>query len=161
MKNARFAAPFAFLAFSFLNSGNMTSTEAGKYELASYEYGENNGKLKKITYSNGLVVEYSYNSLEKLEKVWYTKNGTRTLAYEYEYTADGKLHTLKNNLSGRTLLYKYDINGKLVTYREYTNDALDFTYASDYAVSVYGLSTGLWIVFVKAVSGGGVLIPMF
>ena len=73
----------------------MTSTEAGNYELASYEYGENNGKLKKITYSNGLIVEYSYNSLENLEKVWYTENGTRTLAYEYEYTADGKLHTLK------------------------------------------------------------------
>ena len=56
MKNARFAAFFAFLAFSFSNSGNMTSTEAGNYELASYEYGESNGKLEKITYSNGLVV---------------------------------------------------------------------------------------------------------
>ena len=116
----------------------MTSTEAGNYDLASYEYSESNGKLEKITYSNGLVVEYSYNPLENLEKVWYTKNGTRTLAYEYEYTADGKLHTLKNNLSGRTLLYKYDINGKLVTYREYTNDALDFTYASDYAYNDQG-----------------------
>ena len=116
----------------------MTLAEAGNYELASYEYGESNGKLEKITYSTGLVVEYSYNPLENLEKVWYTKNGTRTLAYEYEYTADGKLHTLKNNLSGRTLLYKYDINGKLVTYREYTNDALDFTYASDYAYNDQG-----------------------
>ena len=48
----------------FLNFGNVTSTEAGNYELASYEYGENNGKLKKITYSNGLTVEYSYNALE-------------------------------------------------------------------------------------------------
>ena len=48
MKNARFAAPFAFLAFSFSNSGNMTSTEAGNYELASYEYGENNKKAKSI-----------------------------------------------------------------------------------------------------------------
>ena len=54
----------------------MTSTEAGNYELASYEYGESNGKLKKITYSNGLVVEYSYNVLENLENVWYTKSGT-------------------------------------------------------------------------------------
>ena len=42
----------------------MTSTEAGNYELANYEYGENNGKLEKITYSNGLTVEYSYNALE-------------------------------------------------------------------------------------------------
>ena len=29
----------------FLNFGNITSTEAGNYELASYEYGENNEKL--------------------------------------------------------------------------------------------------------------------
>ena len=27
-----------------------------------------------------------YNPLENLEKVWYTKDGTRTLAYEYEYS---------------------------------------------------------------------------
>ena len=71
----------------------MTSTEAGNYELASYEYGENNGKLKKITYSNGLIVEYYYNALEKPKKVWYTENGTRTLAYEYEYTADINIHS--------------------------------------------------------------------
>ena len=40
--------------------------------------------------------------------MWYTKDGTRTLAYEYEYTADGKPHTLRNNLNGKTELYKYD-----------------------------------------------------
>ena len=68
----------------------MTSTEAGNYELASYEYGENNGKLKKITYSNGLVVEYSYNTLEKLENVWYTKSGTWT----YNFDADLRLYVL-------------------------------------------------------------------
>ena len=42
MKNARFAALFAFLAFSFSNSGNMTSTEAVNYELSCCDYGENN-----------------------------------------------------------------------------------------------------------------------
>ena len=32
----------------FLNFGNISSTESGNYEFASYEYGENNGKLEKI-----------------------------------------------------------------------------------------------------------------
>ena len=79
----------------------MTSTEAGNYELANYEYGESNGKLKKITYSNGLAVEYSYITLENLEKAWYTKGGSSTrgwynpITYRgYYYDSDISLYTL-------------------------------------------------------------------
>ena len=56
-----------------------------------YTYNENNGKLNKITYGNGLIVEYVYNDLELLTEVWYTKGTVKYSAYEYEYTADGQV----------------------------------------------------------------------
>lgn len=59
---------------------------------ATDTYNQNNGKLFKTTYGNGLIEEYVYDRLENLSETWYTKNGTRTLAYSYEYTTDGKLH---------------------------------------------------------------------
>ena len=118
--------------FTYDAFGNTTSVDAGSHELASYEYNENNGKLKKLTYSNGLVVEYVYNTLENLSEVWYTKAGTRTLAYEYEYTASGELHSLKDNLTGRTEVYLYDANGRLVGHRANDNDDLEYTNSTNY-----------------------------
>ncbi len=56
------------IIFSISSHGS----DAGSWELASYEYNDYNGKLKKLTYSNGLVVEYLYNALENLPEVWYT-----------------------------------------------------------------------------------------
>ena len=50
--------------FTYDVFGNTTSVDAGNYELASYEYNENNGKLKKLTYSNGLVVEEDLSQIE-------------------------------------------------------------------------------------------------
>ena len=132
--------------------GNTTSVDAGNYELASYEYNENNGKLKKLTYSNGLVVEYLYNALENLSEVWYTVtdedgNEQRTLAYEYEYTADGKLHSLRNNLNGRTEAYKYDVNGRLTEFRAYDNNDLEYTNSTDYYYNDQSRLSGEWQYF--------------
>ena len=60
-------------------------------------------------------------TFENLSEVWYTKNGTRTLAYEYEYTSDGQLYSLKDNVSDQTTVYDYDLHGRLKSYRIYKN----------------------------------------
>ncbi|MBO5906568.1 MAG: hypothetical protein J6Q85_00245 [Clostridia bacterium] len=51
--------------------------EYTEYEvtLADYEYNEYNGKLNKITYGNGFVVEYVCDDLDNLSEAWYTVNG--------------------------------------------------------------------------------------
>ena len=101
-------------AFSYDEFGNRTSVEVGDNTLASYEYADNNGKLKKVTYGNGFVVEYVYNALENLSEIWYTDSeGIRTKAYEYEYTADGLIHSVKDNLNGRQTVYTYDNKNRL------------------------------------------------
>ena len=101
---------------------NFTSVSAGTNELAEYTYNERNGKLNKITYGNGFVVEYVYNALELLTEIWYTK-GTepKYLAYEYEYTADGQVYKFIDNVDDRSIIYKYDANGRLTSFSEYSN----------------------------------------
>ena len=40
--------------------GNMTSISVGSRELASYDYGSQNGNLRSMTYGNGTTVSYTY-----------------------------------------------------------------------------------------------------
>lgn len=100
--------------FSYDKFGNRTSVTVGDNTLASYEYSENNGKLKKITYGNGLVVEYVYNALENLSEIWYTDGEDPAIkAYEYEYTANGLIQSVKDNLSGKQTVFTYDKRNQL------------------------------------------------
>ena len=97
---------YEFLYDSF---GNVIGITVGDNVLALYQYAERNGKLKKVRYANGFTVEYEYNALEMPEKVWYTDStGNRILAYEYEYTAEGLIHKVKDNISGEIVEYTYD-----------------------------------------------------
>lgn len=94
--------------------GNTTEIEAGDNTLATYEYNDYNGKLCKIVYGNGLIVEYIYNSLELLEKICYTySNGTTETITEYTYTRDGNLHSVKDFKSSSTTVYEYDSIGRV------------------------------------------------
>lgn len=96
-------------AFSYDEFGNRVWVKVGTQTLVDYEYAENNGKLTKIIYGNGFVTEYVYNALEMLEEIWYTdSDGTRFITYEYEYTAEGLLHSIKDNINGKKTVYTYD-----------------------------------------------------
>ncbi|MBO7303798.1 MAG: hypothetical protein J6V09_01055, partial [Clostridia bacterium] len=111
--------------FFYDSFGNSTSVKAGNNTIASYEYNEYNGKLKKLTYANGLVEEYVYNALEMLEEVWYTVDGNKTLAYKYSYSSNGALIEFENCLTGDITRYTYSAEGNLIaesTYNE--NDEL-------------------------------------
>ena len=81
--------------------------QVGGSAIVSYEYNEYNGKLKKLTYANGLVEEYVYNALEMLEEVWYTVDGNKTLAYKYSYSSNGALIEFENCLTGDITRYTY------------------------------------------------------
>ena len=141
--------------FSYDEFGNRVWVKAGDNTLASYEYAEKNGKLKKTTYGNGFVVEYVYNDLENLSEIWYTEGeGASVKAYEYEYTTDGQIHRVKDNINGRQTVYTYDSRNRvanisssstddsyndLFTYVEY-DDIGRVTYNSTY-VNILGSTT--------------------
>ena len=101
--------------FTYDEFGNSDAISAGSRELASYEYYDNNGKLKSITYGNGFSVEYKYDELDNVSEVWY--NGTR--AYEYTYTAYGQLYRFDNLIDGTSTIYEYDSTGRLVHFTEF------------------------------------------
>ena len=104
--------------------GNSESISIGNNELASYEYNENNGKLKRIIYGNGYEVEYVYDELEQLTAIKYKANATSTYvtAYEYKYTSDGLTHSVKDNINSRVTVYRYDENNRLAGVSEYSSD---------------------------------------
>ncbi len=103
--------------------GNSDVIKAGDKTLADYEYNPNNGKLIKVIYGNGFAEEYVYNSLEILEEIWYTySDGTRKQAAEYRYTSDGLLHSIDDLLSGRTTVYSYDADDRLIGSSEYDTE---------------------------------------
>ena len=86
-----------------------------------------------------------------MEKVWYTNNGVKTLAYEYEYTADGQISEFTNNVSGSITTYSYDDNRRLKSYIEQNSDgevyhnlncSISYTGSNNYAQTQHSLTYG-------------------
>ncbi len=71
--------------------------------------------------------------------VWYTDNGTRYKAYEYEYTADGQVHALIDNVNNQTTVYKYDNDGRLSGFVEFDNDDFYHDFSSQISYNDKGL----------------------
>ena len=65
-----------------------------------------------------------YDRLENLSEIWYTESGTKTKAYSYEYTSDGKLH--KSAFFQKTIDIKtkfvYNNEGKSVGHVRFITD---------------------------------------
>lgn len=86
----------------------------GDRDLADYTYNSRNGKLSKITYGNGFIVNYVYDELDKIQSIKYNN----TVAYQYEYDANGNLCKLIDKTGNRTYQYKYDDQGRLTGFYE-------------------------------------------
>ena len=135
--------------FEYDGFGNQTvvkidaTNEEDNIILASYEYYESNRFIHKIVYGNGLTVEYVYNSLDYISEIWYTySDGTRELAYSYEYTKYGQLSEYVDHREERATVYTYDNIQRLTGVVEYSTDdmAQDFKarviYGTNYEISL-------------------------
>ena len=109
--------------FTYDSFGNSTSISAGDYTLASYTYNPNNGKLSTLTYGNGLVVRYSYDVLDRVEKIEYNvgTNKAFVTVYSYSYDSLGNLARVEDHTNDTVTEYKYDLEGRLA--KSYTYDA--------------------------------------
>ena len=133
---SRYGTLYSFLYDVF---GNTTSISVGNHQLAGYTYNANNGKLATMTYGNGTSVKYDYDTLDRVEKIWYKENGESayTLAYEYKYDSNGYLNTFYDHVNDNVTNYRYDSAGRLHEY--YVNSAsedekqssLFYTYDAD------------------------------
>ncbi len=132
-------------SFTYDVFGNPTSIKAGDNTVSSYSYNNRNGKLNKVAYSNGFIVEYFYNDIELLTEIWYTDDaGTRQKAYEYEYTASGQVHEFIDNINGRSTVYKYDNNDRLIAFIEYENDDFYHDFSSQIFYNDQGLLSSVY-----------------
>ena len=115
--------------------GNTESVGIGDIVLAEYEYKSNNGKIKRVIYGNGYEVEYAYNDLELLSSTKYktSESSEYITAYEYKYTSRGQVYFIKDYVAGRITLYKYDADGKMLGYKEYTSTDHDTLIETDIA----------------------------
>lgn len=76
-----------------------------------------NMQARTVNYNNGFYEEHQYNSLEKIEKIWYNyDDGSRTNAYSYDYNDNGKLSKFTNHIDGEAVEYDYDSAGRLVSW---------------------------------------------
>lgn len=100
--------------FTYDVFGNNTGIDVGDRDLADYTYNSRNGKLSKITYGNGFVVNYVYDELDRIQSIKYNN----TVAYQYEYDANGNLCKLIDKTGNRTYQYKYDDQGRLTGFYE-------------------------------------------
>ena len=103
--------------FSYNAFGNSSSIKVGSTQIASYEYYNNNGNLKKIHYGNGHTEEYKYNELDLLTEVWYNQGTSTELVYSYEYTSDGQLYKFTNHTTNESIVYKYDLSNRLCIFK--------------------------------------------
>ena len=100
--------------------GNMTSISVGSRELASYDYGSQNGNLRSMTYGNGATVSYTYDSLDRVtEEKW-----GDTLKYQYFYNAEGDLAKKLDVTTGKAVNYEYDSLGRLIHSYQTDNDVV-------------------------------------
>jgi len=96
--------------FEYDSYGMMTKTKVGSVDLANNEYNNNTHMLTKSTYGNGTVFEPVYDSNYQLIGKKYNGN----LSYEYVYSDQGELTTVKNNLNLINTNFLYDLSGRLV-----------------------------------------------
>ena len=90
--------------------GNMTSISVGSRQLASYDYGSQNGNLRSMTYGNGATVSYTYDIFDRVsEEKW-----GDTLKYQYFYNAEGDLAKKLDVTTGKAVNYEYDSLDRLI-----------------------------------------------
>ena len=99
--------------------GKAASVKAGDNTLATYIYNQFNGKLNTIVYGNVYAEEYVYDTLENISEIWYTVGGVKTLAYSYEYNADGSVYKIIDHVNGTETVHKYDLSGRVIAVNRY------------------------------------------
>ena len=105
-------------SFSYNEFGAKNSVSIGDTNIISQTYNSNNGKISSVSYANGTVINYYYDSLARVEKIEYNNSGVKTI-YEYEYDSNGNLSKFIDHSLNRITLYKYDDSGRMTNFLEY------------------------------------------
>ncbi|MBE6673891.1 MAG: hypothetical protein E7596_02155 [Ruminococcaceae bacterium] len=117
--------------FAYDEFGNQESVAIGSSQIVSQETNAYNGKVTKVTYANGTIVEYTYDHLERVTEIKYT-TGEAVTVYNYEYDSNGNLCKYVDGKNGTTTIYKYDISNRLVKMIEYDTEEMKNNFGVSY-----------------------------
>ena len=123
--------------------GNQSSIFVDEEEIIYQEYNNNNGKLSKVIYANGIEIHYEYDVLSRLKKLTYVFNGVSS-SYIYTYDSNGNLSKLEDENSGCILIYEYDNANRLVKCIEYNVNTMKNTAGTSYSYDQDSNLSFLW-----------------
>ena len=129
--------------FTYDAWGRIVDTKVGAVTLSTNEYGTNLdpdegdvnfGQLMSVTYGNGFVTEYSYDSLDRVSTISQrlTANGSALPAYSFTYNNEGDLYALYNYKTDRVTFFEYDHAGRCMasTEKSFTHTGGSFAVTS-------------------------------
>lgn len=107
-----------------VKNGNSTGAGTG-IGLASYSYNDD-GSMRKLDYSNGARITYSYDLLDRpVQKVYNEGNSNTAVAdYRYVYDAQGNLakqYAVDGSQISEEYQFEYDSLGRLIRSKELNN----------------------------------------
>lgn len=122
--------------------GRTTKTQVGNgttyKDLSTLVY-NNKGLLSKQTYGNQDYIEFQYDNLDRLVNKSY--NGSSTDKVQYFYGSDGNVaQTIDFSTNTRTK-YVYDLAGRLVSTRDYTNGVSEHSALKSFVEYTYADKT--------------------
>ena len=114
-------------SFTYDVFGNADTIGVGSVELVDYEYNPKNGKLLSETFSNNFSAKYTYDPLDRIEKIWYNDDVSASTsayytAYTYTYDTNGNIAKVTDHINNEETVFKYDTSGRPVYSCKYNLD---------------------------------------
>ena len=116
----------------------------GNTAIATYEYVQNNGNLKKTTLGNGAYIEYTYDSVDRLVGVCY--NGIEEA--RFVYSLSGNLSSVVDVDNDTSYSYYYNGAGNLISER--VSGANGILFQKNYEYDEYNRLSKRHVIYVDA-----------
>ena len=110
--------------FVYDDFGNVTNIKVGNQSLKATTYGDRNGNLIQSTYGNNQNIKYQYDRFNRI-----IKKEKTTGNIEFSYDAKSNLKEIKDNTTGITTNYSYDLANRMT--KATNNKGLTISYEYD------------------------------
>lgn len=117
----------AMYAFDYDDLGRQQNVRCGDTALMTNVYVDKRSDLlKEVSYANGGKISYAYDDFDRLQAISFDDEDFRR--YEYEYGANGRIASIKDNALGRMIYSEYDLADRACRCTTKDNDTNQMIY---------------------------------